>query len=324
MQIRTVPLPKIQDGKVSLRVAHVVNPRFPRLNDEELARLLDAAARAAELHFGVQVSYEGKPTEISPERLFSSVPDSFASNQLAVIEAWKKGPIDRSRLAKAYEETIKLNPVPIQDVITYARELDNGMQVHDVESLAAYLASRHIERIEALRAIVAADGGSLVDASPYNESLFWQVLGQAELPFDVLVTNQPIVSLEYVGPDVHSGLRGGMSIGTTFYSRAGRYGSAIVWSTFPFVSQAAAVAELRGGHSYPMDEAAALAGTLMAHEYGHLLFHLGHPFGNPACIMHPTPLLKFREQAAALDAKKCPIGISPAMRPGAIPIQYYE
>lgn len=317
-------MPQLRDGKASLRVAHAVNPRFPKLSDSQLDALLRAAAKTAELHFGVQVSYEGKATEISLQQLLHGIPQPFAEHHLALIEAARKGPIDRGQLAKAYQDTISLNPAPTQDVIAYARRLEGSLQARDVRELATFLADRHADRIQLLRSSVATDGRPLVDDQPYNEILFWDVVGRGDLPFDVIVTNQPILSLEYSTPDVHTGLRGGISVGMTFYSRSGRYGGAIVWSTFPFTSEIPPFVELRGGQTYPVDEAVSLAGIAMAHEYGHLLFQFGHPFGNAACIMHPTPLLRFREQVAALEAKSCPIGTSAAMKPGAIPMQYHE
>lgn len=321
-QPRTVPLPKIDAGKVSLRVAHAINPRFPKLSDAQFAALLQAAAQTAQRHFGVQVTYEPTVTTVSLNDVLRSVPKPIAAHSRTLIDA-ARGPADRQRLAGAYHDNMVANPAPSADVIAYARRLGAKLQTNDLRDLAGYLADHHIDRIGALRTATAADGKPLVDDSPYNEIIFWDTVGQADLPFDLFVTNQPILSLEYQGVDVHTGMRGGISVGMTFYSRAGRYGAAAVWSTYPFTAQSAPFPDLRGGSLQP-DEVATLAGTLMAHEFGHLLFHFGHPFGNAACIMHPVPLLKFREQVAALDPERCPVGSSPAMKPGALPIPYYE
>lgn len=320
-----MPLPDVGNGQVTLRVAHAINPRFPKLSEAQLDELLRAAAASAQRHLGLQVSYQGPARVISLEQLLRGIPKPVAERHLAWVEAVRHGAVDRGALIGGYEGTIAANPVPAQEVIEYARRLTDGtLQARDARELATFLADRHIARVRQLRDLAGNDGSPLVDHTPYNEVLFWDAVGFGDLPYDVIVTNQPIVSLEYGGGDVHTGLRGGISVGMTFYSQSGRYGSAIVWSTYPFTSTGAPFTELRGGAVYPDGEAVKLAGILMAHEFGHLLLHLGHPFGNAACIMHPTPLLRFREQVAALDAEKCPVGASPAMKPGAIPIPYYE
>ena len=69
---------------------------------------------------------------------------------------------------------------------------------------------------------------------------------------------------------------------------------------------------------YEAEEAARLCGLLAAHELGHQLLHLGHPWGNPACLMYPVPMLAYRATAATLAPARCALGSEPAMTPGAI------
>ncbi len=62
--------------------------------------------------------------------------------------------------------------------------------------------------------------------------------------------------------------------------------------------------------------------ALLTHELGHLLLHLGHPFGDKHCIMSPTVMLNYRQWYDNLDAGQCAIGSSAAMTPGAAKIIY--
>ena len=92
-----------------------------------------------------------------------------------------------------------------------------------------------LERLEQWRQIKAADGAPVLDASPYNEWVYWDTLGYGNLPYDLVITNQLIASAEYYGVDIHSAIRGGVTVGTTSYSRTGKYGSYVFMSMFPFL-----------------------------------------------------------------------------------------
>ena len=78
---------------------------------------------------------------------------------------------------------------------------------------------------------------------------------------------------------------------------------------------------MRNGEQYEPLEAARLAGIGAVHELGHMLFHYGHPFGVPACVMSPTPMLRFREAVRAFDAKACVAANDPAMKRGSLRIR---
>ena len=176
---------------------------------------------------------------------------------------------------------------------------------------------------QALRnAEVALDGGPAIDGSGYNAYPMWVALGYAGLPYELLLTNQLIASIEYVDPEVHAAVRGGYANGITTYGSGARYGTVSVWSTFGFTGNAEDLVRWRDGERYAPDEAARLAGTAAAHEIGHQLFHFLHPFGKPACIMDPVPMFAYRAWAAGLSARDCPIGSDPAMVPGAYTFRY--
>lgn len=120
-----------------------------------------------------------------------------------------------------------------------------------------------------------------------------------------------------LGKSGHLGL--GKTDGPTGYfgSVNAKFGTLSWLSIFPFVSKDEMFATLRNGTSYSREEGIELAGSYLAHELGHQLFHLGHPWVNKACVMRPVELLDFRGWRKNLDSTKCSPGSSPAMTPGA-------
>jgi hypothetical protein len=145
------------------------------------------------------------------------------------------------------------------------------------------------------------------------------VLGYGKLDFDLVITNQLIASAEYLGCDIHTAIRGGLTVGTTAYSRNSKFGSFIFWSTLPFFSKSEVIMHLHEGEEYSELEAAELSGTYLAHEIGHMLFQFGHPFGQASCVMNPVRMLRFREWKEHIKASDCQFGSQPQMMPGVSP-----
>jgi hypothetical protein len=193
---------------------------------------------------------------------------------------------------------------------------------NDLREFSLLLTEVMLTRLEGWRGINAADGMPILNASPFNEWVYWDVAGYGNLPYELVITNQLIASAEYVDVDVHSALRGGVSVGTTTYSRGSKFGAYIFWSTFPFQDDSEYTRKLRGGEQYSPAEAAELSGIYLAHEIGHLLFQFGHPFGKKSCIMNPVGMLRFREWSRQINGADCAIGSNPEMTIGAIPFYF--
>lgn len=317
------PLPHIErDAVIPLRIVRADNPRLPRMSDAQLHTLLAAAQATAHEHFGVTLRFsEIAQTDVA--NLFARIPPAVRAARAPSIYDFKSGHGDPQRIAHGLQATLRANHTSLDEAYAYARPyLPAAARPASLRDFGMQLTEVMLTRLQAWRTLPALDGQPALDTSPYNEWIDWDTLGYGELPYDIVITNQLIASAEDDGVDIHTAIRGGLTVGTTTYSRQGRYGSFVFWSTFPFTDDSALSTQLRGGERYTSQQAAELSGAYLAHEIGHLLFRFGHPFERPACVMAPVRMLRFREWQQGLDAAHCRIGSSPEMRPGAIPEVY--
>jgi hypothetical protein len=322
LSAKEVPLPKLEPGEfVEMRVAYVVNPRLPRMSRAQLHVLVATIVHAVRAHFGVELRF-GDIDELPIADVFARLTPELRRNAEQSIYDFKRGGGDRARLARAFGAGLRQSGESLNGMVQFARPHLGERRIDSFEALGAALAALQLQRIQGWRDVQALDGGPAIDAAPYNEFLMWVQLGYTDLPYELLLTNQIIASVEYSFPAVHAAIRGGYSNGVTTYSRAARFKTASIWSTFGFTSNDKWVKGMRNGETYGAIEAARLAGISAAHEIGHQLFHFLHPFGQETCLMNPVPLFAYRAWAQKLDAEDCPIGSSPAMRPGAYKFVY--
>ncbi len=312
-----VPLPKLNYGVIKLSVAHVVNPRLEQFSAVQIAAFLDALRSASKSQLGREIEFDPVETFFIDD-YFKSVPASKYAWRKKYITDFKKGGVDRQKLESAYELAINEQVGPLKDWAEYAaREIGLVKVDTDPGEWKRRLAKSHIDGLALLAKMNAGDGKPVIDDSPYNEWLFWHSLGEREQVHDLIITNQLVTSAEYAGVDIHPALRGGLTIGTTSFARDSPFNMLTWWSTFAFTSSDPVIVSMRGGETYDQLEAARLAGTGAAHELGHMFFQYGHPFGLSACVMSPTPVLRFREWVSKLDPAACKAAQHPAMKPGA-------
>jgi len=315
-QSNIVPLPVLPAGPVDMRVAYVINPRLPRMDATQLQRLLAATRTTVLEHFGVELRF-GPVRKLAIEPLFDRIPARRQANALAQIYDFKTNQGDPVRLARAFGKGLRDAGEPLESMIAYSRAYTGELKEHSFEALGVALSRLQIERIERWKSIKALDGGPAIDAAPYNEFSMWLALGMTDMPYELVLTNQVIASIEYIDPAVHAAIRGGYDNGVTTTSPSSRFKTMSVWSTFAYTTEDPWVRQMRDGESYTADEAARLAGIGAAHEIGHQLFHLTHPFGQDACVMNPVSMFAYRAWVAKLSPAACPFGSSPAMTPGA-------
>jgi len=311
---QTLPLPVLPEGPVVLRVAYVVNPRLPKMSNEQLKILLTATQKTARDHFGIDIHFT-PVVEIPIETLFHEIPESARLNAARHIYDFKKNQGNLYHLINAFSKGLRQSDEPLAAMINYAQPYMKEPIENSYESLGNALARIQLERIKQWQSVKALDGKSVIDESTYNEYMMWDALSYGNMPYELVLTNQIIASTEDIDPAVHTAIRGGYCNGVTFYNKQSRYGTYSVWSTFAFSSDKE-LKQIRSGEAYSPEEAAKLAGIGATHEIGHQLFHFQHPYGNTACVMNPVPMFNYRSWTNKLSPKDCEIGSSPAMVAG--------
>jgi hypothetical protein len=299
-----LPLPR--GGTATLKVAYVVNPRFPSMNAGQIGIVLAAARQGVRENFGADVEFL-EPEEQSLKVLVDRVTSRDRKDWSKLIYDFKSGKGDRTRLAKGYAAAFRSDDEPLEEMIAYARPyLLAPLPGRTYEGFAEAVTATLVARLEQIKSQKLPDGGDLIDGSLGNEVVFWAYIDRFSFPYDVVITNQLIAGAEYVGSSVHTAIRGGITNGITTSNPSSRYGATAIVSTYPLIGEDRVTRTLRGNESYSEADSARFAGLLLAHEIGHQLFHLGHPYGRRACVMNPPELLHFRDWAEQLSPKDCP------------------
>jgi hypothetical protein len=275
-----------------------------------------------EKFFGLRIAFGPvQTTEISD--LFNTMPDDAWREFQRAIYSASDGPLGLERMRQSTYDRLRSEGVSVDLARRFAQPyLSADSFSGDLKAVSSALLSRHLAGLAQWRTLRAADGEAIIGDKPYNEWMAWGALGYGTLPFDVVLTNELVASAEYQGNSIHSMLRGGVSIGTTFYSRTSSFHAYVMFSTFMFSNELPQAVAIRGEGDYSEMEAAMLAGTYLAHELGHLLLHLGHPYDNEACAMRPVVLLQFRSWSEKLDPGSCSVGSEPQMSVGAARFHY--
>jgi hypothetical protein len=320
---QNVPLPDITHQPLHLRVVQALNPRFAAMNGEQIQRTLDHTTIMLKQYFGLDVVFEFQGT-ITVEQLFGYLPEHIVRlRQSAILDPRRITKYDRMQLNRALTAQLTMHEQDTQSVMNYARPyLIDGAPVNDLPTLNHALINTLITRMNYWHEEKASDGNPYVDGSRYNQWVWWDSLGYGELPYDVVLTNQLVASIETYDLDVHSSLRGGINGGTTTYSKQGRYGGYVFVSMFAMLNDSAMLGILRDDAQYSSAQVENYTAATLVHELGHLFFHYGHPFGMTGCVMNPTPLLRYREWYDGLKADACD-RTHPQMQPGAAQIVFY-
>jgi len=313
---KPLPLPDVRKG-VTLRVAYVHNPRFPALPAAQLGRVLTLASGHLKSHVGLAVAF-APPVEVPIIKVFAALSPRLA----AVAEAQRLDPgvneVGMERLSRELlKDLTREGDLAAQKRFASAWLVQPPADASDMAFARALVQTQHA-LLRNWQQLPGADGLPLIGTDRYNEYSYWNLIGSTTLPYEVLVTNQLIASAEWEGNSVHSALRGGVSNGVTTESRAARWKLVSVLSSFPFLDASPQTVRLRGGDTPTPAEAENYMALLLAHELGHQLLHLGHPFENRHCLMAPPVVLRFRQWAADLKPDMCRLGSSPGNTPGAV------
>ena len=316
----------LAENTVHLKVLRVINPRFPMMNENQFKLYLKEAKNVVLEHFGVHVVFEVLKKQ-SIKDFFTVIPVSVKEELYKDIYDFKNNRGDEKLLVKniadalaAYSKTISLS-----DLMDYANpHLVRPIKKRTLYSLAEALIDTEIKRLKMWTEVQASDNQSVINDDPYNEWALWDAVGHFKTDFDVVLTNQLIASAEYYGQDMHSALRGGIVAGTTSYMKDSPFDAFVFVTSFLFINDHSLIKKLRGNKVYSKRDAAIYSGAYLAHEIGHMLFRLSHPFNKQACVMNPAKLLYFETWYKEIDAKKCPIGSSESMNPGSATLYYND
>ena len=311
-----VPLPKLPDGSIELRVVYLFNPRFPSVSPEEVRAVLDSAADTVKKHFGRAVRFT--VPEVRPiETYFQKIDARARARADSFIFDFKRGKGDLRRLRKGFQHDLRETGDDLNAMIAYAQpHLVTPVKGQSYEALVDALMETQLARLKDLTAQRAADGRPVIDDRPFNEFVYWNLMAAIGVPYEIILTNQLLASVEYSENSVHSAVRGGVTNGVTAGNPASRYKASAIASVYSFISEDAVIKVLREGETYARRDALRFAGVLLAHEIGHQLWHLGHPYGRRECVMNPTPLLHFKRWVEALAPAECPFSKEGAMKPG--------
>jgi hypothetical protein len=318
-----VDLPRIRDNTVSARVVYVENPRFPGVGPDGLRRVLDAAAALVQEHFGVTVVRAGEIRTMDIADVFAAMvrdrPDGFDD----LIGDFRNDRVDWPRVRASLIEQIQRQQDPLSRQIDFARPyLVRPLRAETLQGFADAIIETFRTRLSHWTRARLADGHPVIGWAPgypdlpYNEYGYWALMAKLGIDAEIVLTNQLVASVEYMAVPVHTSIRGGITGGSTEYNPSSRLGASVWVSLFPFLFEDPHIVALRNGERYEINDALTYAGAMLAHELGHLVFQLGHPWSNEACLMRPAAALDFSGWLGELDAARCRIGSSPAMTPG--------
>jgi hypothetical protein len=322
-EIAQLPLPKLSAQPLELRVAHVVNPRLPRMSEAQINQMLEAMTQASSEHFGLRITFS--PTiEIPITKAFASIPPKFMALAARDQYNFQSFFSRKSSLAKAFGRGLAQQGEPLEEMALFAQKKGIKLNATNFDAFGEDVVNLQLDRISQWTSIKAWDGKSVLDEQPFHQYTAWNMLGYGEMPFELIITNQIIASVEYLQPSIHTAMRGGYTNGITSFNRSARWGAHSIWSTFAFTQNDFKWIARREGEAYSPEEAARLAGLAATHEIGHQLLHLIHPFGQKGCIMDPVPMFAYRAWADKLSAKDCPLNSSKAMTPGVHRFRYIK
>lgn len=320
----TIKLPNITQQTITLRVANVVNPRFKQLSENQLQRILKRSQQLIKQNFNVAINFsETKTVEI--DDFFKYLKQGVISQRKnEIVDLRLIDEDDREAMQVSIFKTLSNYSENKKNVIDYAQPylLHPEIKQTDFIGLSYALVDTLISRLNYWTKQKADDGDSVLDSKGYNEWVWWDSVGYGDLPYEVVITNQLVASAEYYGMDVHSSIRGGLTAGTTTYSRNALLSTYVYIMVYPMLNDTDLLSTLRQDKTYSDEQIVDYAAALLTHELGHMLLHLGHPFGDKTCIMSPTTLLNYRDWYNNLDSNKCSIGSNEQMTPGAAKIDY--
>lgn len=305
-----------------LRIAHIVNPRFVSFNEQQIQQFLVTTQRMTKLHFGIDVEFEWVGRRELGD-LVGQIPEAVWNyKQDFIVNPNEMSGSTRKSLDSSLIKVLKTYSSSLADLQSFSQQYLIEPPGRSYRTFANSLTETLLHRQNYWRKVKALDGLPVINQDLFHEWVIWDSLGYGRLDFDVAITNQLVASVESYGMDMHSSLRGGITLGTTSNSIAGELGTFAWVSSFPVLNNHPEIMILRDGQRYDEQQQADYAAALMTHELGHLLLHISHPWGKSSCVMAPMPLLNYSQWYEQLNSEDCPLGSHPLNTPGSVDITY--
>lgn len=326
-ETQQVELPVLNNKIVAPRIVYIENPRFPSLSQSELMAVLGYATDFVKNNFDITIITPQAIKVLDIDTVFADLVAKTPKNFDQLIGDFKNNKVDWPTITEMLIEQINQQETSLADQIAFAQPyLTPQVTLHNLNRFAKAITDTFKARLKIWTTARLQDGYPMIGHVPgrpdlpLNEYGFWALMAKEGFPAEIILTNQLVVSVEYIPIPVHTSIRGGITGGSTEYNPASTLGSSVWASLAPFLIKNAELDKLRDNQ--PTTKAGALqaAGAMLAHELGHQLLHLNHPWKNPACLMRPAEVLKFSSWLKGFNAKNCPIGSEAAMTPGAIKI----
>jgi len=319
-----IPLPELQ-MPVKLRVVYVENSRFKSLTENQLEKILKKTSDLVLEHLNIQVEFV-QQAGISIQNLFEYLPyvaKDYQSQKIITIDDEVDSLESFNKIRKSIALQIQHGASSQQSIIDYALPyLVEKNELNNINDFTAELAKTVTRRYQFWSGQLAEDGKPVLDDSPFNQWIYWDSLGYGALPYDVIVTNQLVASIEENGMPVHTCLRGGITGGNMTFNKNSALGGFIFVSAFQIINDNQLMSFLREDKTYTEEQRINYIAATITHELGHLLLHYAHPFNAQSCIMNPTPLLHYRKWFDQLDVNACALLNSPMQQPGAATVTF--
>lgn len=281
----------------------VVNPRFPKLSDEQFELFLNELKGNIKDQLGIQADFLFDVNYSIKE--FFSYREKFIGGREALLRQYMKKYNLKSveniedlyqRLKWDFE--LPSNHLDYADLLTLVAESTNenhtdlSGKFKTVDALLKEIARIHFEKFRELEKIPVEDGQPLLLKEGFNEFPEWAAYLREEPLEGFILTNQPLISFKEPTAAIHSSLRGGITAGFSLDNKS-QYGSVVVMSTFPFLFQNELLDEMRDFEPTSGMMPAYLA-AYTTHEFGHSFAYWGHYF-EKGCIMNPAAALKIKK-----------------------------
>jgi hypothetical protein len=289
----------VKPRTVQIRACLVLNPRFDSITDAQYSDILKRTKEICRKHFDTDLEYTKTDKR--------NIADYFGP-YLNLIKSDKKVlsyrlPHNNKSIEKLAQSLIEENRATTPDQIIRAVNNQEGAELINLtdskEGILRQVAALHINKLIHTKGIRCSDSKPLILDDFYNEFMSWDYISEHQNDFDLIITNQPIISAESYFPTIHSSMRGGITSGLGSRSPS-TLGGMIIVSTFPMISTIDYFVKARGMNYDDITKIKTIA-MLAGHELGHVLKYWGHEYEHPGCVMRPTPGLKYAEWANEIN-----------------------